>query len=132
MSLARVVVAAAGTGVAGWLLENLLVRRFDSPVFPGVPFLPTYAAGGLVIALLEPHLRALPLAERFLVYAIVLAGVESTAGAVDHAQGFRSWDYGDGKRTDVPHALAWGVLGLFVESVLKHTASPQGVDKGTR
>jgi hypothetical protein len=54
-SWGTVLLTAAGTGFAGWAIENTLFGPRYSWTWNGVrvPFLPVYAA----IALLEPYLR---------------------------------------------------------------------------
>jgi hypothetical protein len=80
MSLARALLVGTGVGVAGWLLENLLIKRYDSPAFRGVPFLPIYASGGLAVALLAPRLEGLSTLERFTAYGVALSALEEAAG----------------------------------------------------
>lgn len=132
-----VVAKAALFGVAGWVAENLLHERYYSPVFRGyrVPFLPVYAAGGLGVLIIAPHLRSKPLLIRGLVYAGLATAIEYAGCQLDrtmfkHAdagrrsgdQG-RSWDYGDvdGLATSTDgclnwkHTALWGALGLVAE-----------------
>jgi hypothetical protein len=125
VTLARVAAVAGAVGAGGWLVENLLIKRYDA--VDGIPLLPVYAAGGAVIALASPHLRGRTMVERFVFYAILLSALEAVAGELDSAMGRQSWDYGGGARIDVPHALAWGACGLLIDAFL--TTSPQGVDK---
>lgn len=118
---------AAAFGVAGWALENLLSEtpRY-SAAFRGkrVPFLPVYALGGASVLVVSPTLKAqgMPAAARAATYAGILSGVEWTACQIDRkTMCARSWDYGpdtpDGDGcVDVPHAVAWGVLGLVAEA----------------
>lgn len=118
MSWSTVLLAAAGTGIAGWVLENVAFGPRYSAHLPGVPFLPVYAVGGATIALLAPHLSAMDPAGRALIYAGTLTGVEALAGYVERAQGRKSWDYG-GSPVDLPHAALWGGLGLLAESMIR-------------
>jgi hypothetical protein len=125
--LARAGLAALACGLAGWLLEDVLRRpgepRRYSKAFEGrpVPFLPVYAAGGALIALFAPRLFRFSAPVRFGVYAVGLSGLELAAGALDRsAPGRASWSYGlSGAVVDVPHAVAWGGLGLLAEAGLR-------------
>lgn len=119
MNTSEVLLVAAGAGFAGWALENVFFGpRFSSIMPDGFPFLPVYAVGGAAIALVEPHIEDQPSAIRFSVYAGMLSGVELAAGALERSQGRMSWDYG-GTPVDLPHALAWGALGLLAEGAIK-------------
>jgi hypothetical protein len=116
-SLTRVALTALGTGVAGWMLENALWGPRYSHHFPNLPFMPVYAAGGAMIALLEPRVSHWSLPAQAITYGSTLTAVEGLAGLLERAQGRKSWDYG-GSPVDLPHALAWTVLGTAVGQVL--------------
>jgi hypothetical protein len=121
MSLLRLTGIALASGVAGWALEYALSGTPPySQAFSGahVPLLPVYAAGGLAVALLAPKISRFPWYGRATVYAGALTAVEAAAGLVDRADGNRSWDYA-GQLVDVPHALAWGALGLGAERLVR-------------
>lgn len=113
----KVALAAAGSGVGGWLLENAIFGRRYSANLPGVPFLPVYAAGGAAVALLEPYVRSENILTRALVYGATLTVIEGVSGLADRARGRRTWDYG-GEVIDIPHALAWTALALGLERLL--------------
>lgn len=118
-----VLLAALGAGVAGWAIENAFFGRRRSYHAPNLPFMPVYAVGGAAVALLVPHLKNASAPERAVVYGLTLTAIEGTAGALERAEGRRSWDY-DGSPIDAPHALAWTGLGLVLEqAILK--LSPQ-------
>lgn len=122
MTPSTLVAMAAAGGVAGWATERVWrgVPHY-SVAFGGapVPFLPVYAAGALAVALIAPHIEELPTVARASVYSSVLVGVELAACAVDRAAGHCSWSYDGpcpvGDCIDLPHAVAWGVLGLIAE-----------------
>jgi len=122
---AGVVVAA---GILGFAMENVIFGARYSKALggatAGVPLLPVYAAGGAVLAVLVPVVRPLMWPLRAAIYAGSLSGVEYGACRLDIAAGGkRSWRYSDGLDAqgcvDLPHALAWGALGLLVEEVSK-------------
>jgi uncharacterized membrane protein len=122
----KVVAKAALFGMAGWAGENLLYGPRYSEVFGGhkVPFLPVYAAGGLAVIALAPHLAGKPVLFRALVYSAVGTAIEYVGCQLDRDtfEG-RSWDYGkiDGlaKSTDGciswRHSALWGALSLLAE-----------------
>jgi uncharacterized membrane protein len=117
-------------GVAGWAAENLLYGPRYSAVWQGhhVPFLPVYAAGGLAMLAVAPHLTSVPAIGRAGIYAAMAAGLEYTGCQIDRKilQG-RSWDYrksdGLAKQTDGcvdwNHTALWGLLGLLGEGVAR-------------
>lgn len=111
-TLSRVAFTALATGVGGWALENALFGPRESHHFPGVPFMPVYAAGGAVIALLEPRVSQMNLLTQALIYGGTLTAIEGAAGVLERADGRRSWDY-DGSPIDLGHAAAWAVLGTL-------------------
>lgn len=119
-----IVVKAAIFGFIGWKMEAIYETKPRwSAVFGRykVPFLPVYAAGGLAILALAPHLAWMPLLARGAVYAGTLSALEWGACKLDRMRGNCSWDYAnascatDGGCVDGEHAAAWGVLGLLVE-----------------
>lgn len=116
-SLKRVLLTALGTGVAGWAMENVLWGPHYSWAAPNLPFIPMYAAGGAIIALMEPRVSHWSLPAQALTYGATLTAFEGVAGLIDRANGRKTWDY-DGHVVDVPHALAWAVLGTLVGQVL--------------
>lgn len=113
-----VALAALLAGVAGWTLENIGggSPRYSAHL-PGLPFLPVYAAGGAVVALLAPSLSGFHPLGKAMVYAGALTALEASAGYAERAMGRQSWDY-QGAPVDLPHALLWGGLGLALDSVL--------------
>lgn len=120
MSVALVLGAALASGVAGWAIENALFAPRYSRVFgeARIPFLPVFAAGGAAVALLSEEIADESPIVRGAVYAAVLTGLEGAAGLADRSIGRTSWDY-DGAVVDVPHALAWGALGLGLDETLR-------------
>lgn len=119
----QLIFTSLGTGVAGWVLENALFGQRYSALLPRVPFLPVYAVGGAAISLLEPRIQNMHPLARFFIYAGALTAVEGAAGFIERADGRMSWDYG-GSPIDLPHAAAWGVLGLLTEAVIKNLKRP--------
>lgn len=118
-SLRTILLTAGVVGAGGWFLENAFARRNDNPEFRGLPFLPVYAAGGAAIALIEPVVRDLHPLEKVAVYGGMLTGIEALAGALDSAAGRQSWNYGNGRRVDLPHSALWGVLGFLAGEVVR-------------
>jgi hypothetical protein len=106
-------------GVAGWVLENVVSGPRYSAVFGGakVPLLPVYGIGGLVIGAARPALSDMTPAARAISYGGVLSAVEVATCKLDRAMGWQSWSYDGDACVDLPHALAWGALGLAAETV---------------
>jgi len=125
-SLQRLALIGLGTGVAGWLLENVALGRPRYSVAFGehkVPFLPAYAAGGVAIALLAPHLQKENVLVRAAAYGVGLSGVELVAGGIDReimGPNRMTWAYGPDKSViDLQHTLLWALLGLAAEQVIE-------------
>ena len=125
-----VVAKAALFGVAGWAAENLISGggRY-SPAFQGkhVPFLPSYAVGGLAVMSAAPYIEDWPMPVRAVTYALLGAAVEFAGCQIDRrVYEARSWDYGGSdalaKATagcvDWKHTALWGVLGVVAEKTL--------------
>jgi hypothetical protein len=106
-------------GVAGWVLENALDGPRYSAVFGGlkVPFLPVYGCGGVLLGVMEPHLRDMTPAARAVSYGAAFSALEVAACKADRAMGWQSWSYDGDACVDLPHAVAWGALGLAAETV---------------
>lgn len=129
--LAKLATVFLASGVAGWLLENVLTPNGGrasgrySKAFGGlrVPFLPVYAAGGLAVALASRSKTfsrtSVPL--RALSYAAGLSALELGACRLDRSlPGRASWSYGwSDACVDGPHAIAWAGLGLVVETIAR-------------
>jgi len=123
------VVTKAGIfGFGGWAAENALYGPRFSGVFGKhkLPFLPIYAAGGLAVLAIAPHIAHLPFPIRAVIYAAVLGGLEYAGCKID--RDFlknRAWDYGQSDAlavetkgcVDWTHALMWGGLGLLAEQL---------------
>lgn len=124
----EVVAKAALFGFGGWAAENALYGKRFSAVFGEhrLPFLPIYAAGGLGILAIAPHVKRLPLPVRAVLYAGLLGGLEYAGCQIDRKfLKNRAWDYGKSdalaKETkgcvDLKHAFLWGGLGLLAEKI---------------
>lgn len=125
-----VVAKTALFGVAGWAAENALFGPRYSALFQGrrVPFLPIYAAGGLAVTAVAPHVAGWPALARGALYAALGTAVEYVGCRLDReALDARSWDYGEvdglAVKTDGclswKHAALWGGLGFLVEAISK-------------
>lgn len=121
MDLSRALLFGLGSGVAGWVLENLTSEepRYSKVFGDGtrIPFLPIYAVGGALVAATAPEIRALTVPARALVYGGGLTALEALAGRTERALGRRSWDY-RGDVVDLPHAALWSILGLGLEAIV--------------
>lgn len=112
-------------GLAGWALENALYGERHSRVVPSLPFLPVYGAGGVLLGMTAPVVKAASLPVRFGAYAAVLSALEYAACRWDRADGFTQWDYRADEAPENPvstdgcidlkHAAAWGTLGVLME-----------------
>jgi hypothetical protein len=117
----KLVTAFVLGGIGGWVLENALSRRPRNSHLFGkklVPFLPVYAVGTSAIVGAAPHITNVPVLARAVIYAAGLSGLELAACQIDRSMGRASWAYGDDRScVDLPHAAAWGLLGLGVERI---------------
>lgn len=120
-SAGKVLATALLTGVAGWAMENVLFGPRYSYHFPNLPFMPVYAAGGALIALMEPRVSHWSLPAQAFAYGGTLTAIEGIAGLLERAEGRRSWDY-EGSPVDLPHAVAWTVLGTLVGQAVNQVA----------
>jgi len=104
---------------AGWGIESFWRRKPPrSPVWGGqdVPFLPIYGLGALLALAMQERMKNVSLPLRFAAYAAGLTGFEWLSCKAGRAiYGYVGWEYQDGSCIDVPHALAWGGLGLVLE-----------------
>lgn len=116
-------------GVAGWVAENALCGQDRySALFRGakIPFLPIYAANGVVLTSVSPYVAKWPILARGLAYAILGSTVEYVGCRIDRQlMSGMSWDYG---RNDALSRLSegcvnftrsalWGGMGLIAEKV---------------
>jgi hypothetical protein len=108
-------------GVAGWALENFAFgprySKWLGGAAVGVPFLPVYAVGGVVLGLLAPRLAQRGWWTRAAMYGASFGALEWVACQVDRTDGRPQWSYGDGACVDLPHVAAWAALGLVAEKV---------------
>lgn len=72
-------------GIAGWVFENALCGDRYSSVFRGakVPFLPVYAANGVVLTAASPYVASWPIFGKGLAYATLGTAVEYVACQID-------------------------------------------------
>lgn len=118
-------------GAVGWGIENVFARgrwgRYSKHLGGrrrGLPFLPVYAAGGVLVGLIAPRISNLPAPARAAVYSGALSLLELGACRLDRKRGRAQWRYrGDALASesrgcvDLPHALAWSALGLIAEQL---------------
>ncbi len=118
------IVAGIGAGFAGWVLENAADGPRYSHVFGNgsrAPFLPVYAAGGAMLALLVPAVEDQPRLVRYAIYGAALTALEGAAGLAERKLGQPiSWSYGsDAAPIDASHAFAWTALAALAEPLLR-------------
>jgi hypothetical protein len=72
-------------GIAGWVFENALCGDRYSSVFRGakVPFLPVYAANGVVLTAAAPYVASWPIFGKGLAYATLGTAVEYVGCQID-------------------------------------------------
>lgn len=112
----------------GWMLDTLTrsleARRFVRGGFSKAPISPIYGFGALLVLALAPGFRAWPLWLEGIAFGAILAVYEYASGVVvARIFGRRLWDYSRNAwnlhgRVDAFHAVAWGVLALFLIYVL--------------
>ncbi len=106
----------------GWIIDtgfrSLTAGKYESGSFFPIPFCPVYGVGAIFLLFLHPYLSPLSIVLEFFAYAFILAFLEYGTGVmlkrVFHK---RLWKYKNtpfnvATYTDLPHALAWGVLAL--------------------
>lgn len=130
LNVGELVSKTALFGIAGWVLENGLCGERYSALFRGskVPFLPVYAANGVVLTAAAPYVSNWPTFGKGMAYATLGTAVEYLGCQIDRkllAQraSFNSGGFG------APDALAgasegcvnftraalWGGLGIVAE-----------------
>jgi hypothetical protein len=72
-------------GIAGWVFENALCGDRYSSVFRGakVPFLPVYAANGVILTTAAPYVASWPIFGKGLAYATLGTAVEYVGCQID-------------------------------------------------
>ena len=117
----QIVVGGVISGFLGWAIENSYAAPRYSWVMGGqekrIPWLPIYALGGVLLFATAPELRGYPMPLRFIIYAIGFSALEYGACKSERAMGCESWDY-EGSCVDLPHAIAWGAIGVVVASMI--------------
>ena len=108
-------------GVIGWAVESSLDGRpHGSKWLPaGVPFVPMYGLGGVLLGQLAPAIRDAPVLGRAGIYAVATTGFELLGCQLDRWAGKNSWDYGGGLCVDGRHTAAWTTLALIAEPFLR-------------
>lgn len=114
-------------GIAGWVLENALGGDRYSTLFRGakVPFLPVYAANGVVLTTAAPFLTSWPVFGKGLAYATLGTAVEYIGCQMDRKllEQRSSFSYGGTDAlarssegcVNFTRAALWGGLGLVAE-----------------
>ena len=127
-TVAAVVGKAGLFGFGGWAAENALYGPRFSATFGKhrLPFLPVYAAGGLAVVAIAPHIAHLPLIVRAAIYAAMLGTLEYAGCQLDRKiLRNKAWDYGKSDAlaeetkgcVDIKHTLMWAGLGLLAEKL---------------
>lgn len=116
-------------GVAGWVAENALCQQDRySTLFRGakIPFMPVYAANGVVLTTAAPYVSKWPVLARGLAYAILGTAVEYAGCKIDRQLlGGRSASYGSVDAltrlsegcVNFTRSALWGGMGLIAEKV---------------
>jgi hypothetical protein len=115
-------------GVAGWLAENAVCQQARySTILRGakIPFLPVYAANGVVLTAVAPWVSKWPWVARGLVYAALGTGVEYVGCQIDRhlldgQQAFGSSDALANLSTgcvNFTRSALWAGMGLIAERV---------------
>ena len=116
-------------GVGGWVAENALCRtdRY-STVFRGakIPFMPIYAANGVLLTAAAPYVAKWPILARGLAYSILGTLVEFAGCQIDRRLvSGQSWNYGSADAVarlsegcvDFTRSAMWAGVGLIAEKV---------------
>lgn len=130
LNVGELVSKTALFGVAGWILENGLCGDRYSSLFRGakVPFLPIYAANGVVLTTAAPYVSSWPTLGKGLAYAALGTAVEYVGCQIDRQllsqrASFRPAGFGgdDALATasegcvNFKRSAIWGGLGLVAE-----------------
>ena len=129
-NLGDIVQKVALFGFAGWVAENALCGgERKSAVFRGanIPFMPLYAANGVVLSGIAPFVSKWPVVARGLTYSLVGSVIEFVGCHIDRQLIAQqpSWDWGrddtlarasDGCVSFLRSAV-WGGMGLIAEKV---------------
>lgn len=115
-------------GVAGWFAENAICQQDRySTVFRGVkiPFMPVYAANGIVLTAASSYISKWPWIARGIVYSLLGTGVEWLGCQVDRQLlGGRAMYVPPDALTQLSsgcvsftRSAVWGGMGLIAEKV---------------
>ena len=108
----------------GWIgdtaYRSFYERRYAPGSFFPVPLCPVYGVGAVLVLVLDGFFHAAPLVLQWVVYGLLLAGLEEATGVfllVFFKR--RLWSYPDGRKkkgrfTDIGHAMLWGALAVLL------------------
>ncbi len=115
-------------GIAGWVFENALCGDRYSTLFRGakVPFLPVYAANGVVLTTAAPYISSWPVFGKGLAYAALGTAVEYVGCQIDRRLLDQRASFTPGFGNDAlarasegcvnfTRSAMWGGLGLIAE-----------------
>ena len=124
MTIVEIILSFLVYSILGWVLDSLKRswddRRWITGGFTFLPFAPIYGFGALIVLLLAPAIQSWHLISQFLILTIILGAFEYLGGLYcEIAFHKKLWDYSKVKfnlqgRTDLFHAIAWGVLALML------------------
>jgi len=129
LNVGELISKTAMFGIAGWVFENALCGDRYSPLFRGakVPFLPIYAANGVVLTAAAPYVSSWPTFGKGLAYATLGTAVEYLGCQIDRKLLAQRATFGPGGfGTDAlsrategcvnfTRSALWGGLGLVAE-----------------
>ncbi len=117
----------------GWIIDStyrsVADKHLTSVSYLGVPFLPIYGIGALLVISLHPVFALLPLWAAGLAYGLMLAALELVGGLFCvHILHKRLWIY-EGRwaissHTSVDRIFAWGLLALIVARIIQPMVVP--------
>jgi hypothetical protein len=125
LNVGEIVSKTALFGIAGWVFENALCGDRYSSLFRGakVPFLPIYAANGVVLTAAAPYVSSWPVFGKGLAYASLGTAVEYLGCQIDRRFLEQRSSFGGNDAlarasegcVNFTRAALWGGLGLVAE-----------------
>ncbi len=106
---------------AGWILDSsyrsILGGTFSEGSALGIPLLPIYGFGAILLIYLKPYLPKNKI-KQFFIIAFALGGLEYVGGVFTlYAFQERYWEYTGAfdlhGHTDAWHVFLWGILGMI-------------------